>query len=156
VRLSCHRSFENAREYTARLEAQIVETIGQALAAMKPARLTAGQGVTRFAVNRRNNPEPEVPRLRAENALRGPVDHDVPVLAVWSPEAAPSLRAVVFGYACHNTTLSFSQWCGDYAGFAQMSLERSHPEAVAMFFSGCGGDQNPLPRRHVHCAVRQK
>ena len=64
------------------------------------------------------------------------------------------LRAVVFGYACHNTTLSFQEWCGDYAGFAQLALERSHPGAVAMFFSGCGADQNPIPRRTVELAQR--
>lgn len=134
-------------EYSARLEQTIVQTVGKALEDLKPARLEAAEGTTDFAVNRRNNLEPEVPRLREENALKGPVDHTVPVLAVRSPEG--SLRAVVFGYACHNTTLSFYQWCGDYAGFAQLDLEKRHPQAIAMFFMGCGADQNPLPRRTV-------
>ena len=53
----------------------------------------------------------------------GPVDHDVPVLRVETPDG--KLRAVVFGYACHNTTLQFYQWCGDYAGFAQTISKRS-------------------------------
>ena len=57
------------------------------------------------------------------------------------------LLAVLFGYACHNTTMAFNQWCGDYAGFAQQTLELSHTNATAMFFMGCGGDQNPYPRR---------
>ena len=57
--------------------------------------------------------------------------------------------SVVFTYACHNTTLSFQQWCGDYAGFAQLALEAEHPGAVALFCMGCGADQNPLPRKTV-------
>jgi hypothetical protein len=75
----------------------------------------------------------------------GPVDHAVPVLRVTDLEGKV-LRALLFGYACHNTTLSFYQFCGDYAGFAQEYLEQAHPGAVALFLSGCHGDQNPYPR----------
>ena len=64
-------------------------------------------------------------------------------------DAGGDLLAAVFGYACHNTTLTFYKWCGDYAGFAQLALGRSHPGASAMCFTGCGGDQNPVPRRRV-------
>ena len=59
------------------------------------------------------------------------------------------MAGVLFGYACHATTLSFTYWCGDYPGFAQLALEKNHPTATAMFVPGCGGDQNPLPRRSV-------
>src|SRR5205085_5737271 len=79
--------------------------------------------------------------------LKGPVDHAVPVLTVTRPDG--KLDAVLFGYACHPTTLSFTKWCGDYPGFAQVALEKSHPGAQAMFVNTCGGDQNPLPRRRV-------
>jgi hypothetical protein len=64
------------------------------------------------------------------------------------------LAAVLFGYACHPTTLSFTTWCGDYPGFAQEELEANHPEATAMFVNTCGGDQNPLPRRTVELCQR--
>jgi hypothetical protein len=138
--------------YSQELEAKIVDTVDKAFADLAPARIAAGQGITRFAVNRRNNPEGSVPKLIQENALKGPSDHSVPVLIVSTPDGA--LKSVVFGYACHNTTLSFYQWCGDYAGFAQIALERNHPGAVAMFFMGCGADQNPLPRREVSLAQR--
>jgi neutral ceramidase len=56
---------------------------------------------------------------------------------------------IVFGYACHNTTLDSYSWCGDYAGFAQINLEKSFPGAMALFYSGCGADQNPIPRRSL-------
>lgn len=139
-------------KFSAELEAKIAETVDQAFATLAPANLASGQGITRFAVNRRNNPEPAVGKLRDDGALKGPSDHSVPVLTVTDLKGA--LKAVVFGYACHNTTLSFYQWAGDYAGFAQIALERNHPGATALFFSGCGADQNPLPRREVFLAQR--
>ncbi len=138
--------------YSEKLERKIVEVVGKALESREPARIYAGQGVTRFAVNRRNNIEGDVPRLRREGRLKGPVDHSVPVLVVRSMKH--ELKALLFGYACHNTTLSFYNWCGDYAGFAQIALEKHHPGAVAMFFAGCGADQNPIPRRTVELAQR--
>ncbi|WP_414663648.1 neutral/alkaline non-lysosomal ceramidase N-terminal domain-containing protein [Horticoccus sp. 23ND18S-11] len=139
-------------KYSDELEQKYEDTVGLALSRLAPATVAAGQGVTRFAVNRRNNPEAIVPKLIAEQALKGPVDHSVPVLSVKAADG--KVMAVVFGYACHNTTLSFYKWAGDYAGFAQMALERSHPGAVAMFYMGCGADQNPLPRREVFQAER--
>ena len=133
--------------YTAELERRVLETIGKALSGLKPARLFTGEGTATFAVNRRNNKEAEVPALLAEGKLQGPVDHSVPLLVVRDQE--DRLQALIFGYACHPTTLSDDQWCGDYPGYAQLELERRHPGAAALFWTGCGGDQNPLPRRTV-------
>ena len=138
--------------YSTELEPKIVATVGKALADLAPARLTAGQSAAGFAVNRRNNAEPTVPRLIAEGALKGPVDHSVPVLAVYLPDG--KLKAVLFGYACHNTVMDFYQWSGDYAGFAQLAIEKSHPDANAMFFIGCGADQNAFPRHQIELAER--
>ena len=139
-------------EYTDRNEAQLLDCMAAALADLAPARLAQGEGTATFAVNRRNNPEAEVPALRAAGTpLKGPVDHSVPILAVYRGDER--LDAVLFGYACHPTTLSFTQWCGDYPGFAQLALEKAHPGLTAMFVNTCGGDQNPLPRRSVElCA----
>ncbi len=139
-------------EYAAALHRKIIAVVGEAIKDLGPAKLFWGGGETSFAVNRRTNPEPEVPELAAAGKLRGPVDHNVPVLTVTS--AAGSLQAIVFGYACHATALSFYQWSGDWPGFAQIDLEREHPGAVAMFWAGCGADQNPLPRRTVELAQK--
>ncbi|MBS0202735.1 MAG: neutral/alkaline non-lysosomal ceramidase N-terminal domain-containing protein [Planctomycetes bacterium] len=137
-------------EYSDWFTTEVAATIGRALKDLQPATVSRGQGSTDFAVNRRTNREPDVPMLREQNLLFGPVDHTVPVLAIHAPDG--TLRAVVFAYACHNTTLSFMKWCGDYAGFAQYDLEARHPGAVALFCMGCGADQNPLPRRMVELA----
>lgn len=136
-------------EYSAWLVETIVTTIGQALDDLQPATVSRGVGHCEFAVNRRTNREPDVPMLREKNLLMGPVDHTVPVLKI---ERDGQLAAVVFAYACHNTVLSFQQWCGDYAGFAQYALEERYPGAAALFVMGCGGDQNPIPRRTVELA----
>jgi hypothetical protein len=135
-------------EYTQWLEDQIIAVIGEALSTLVPATLSAGMGETNFAVNRRNNREAEVSDILAAGMLlNGPTDHSVPVLAVRTQD--DRLVAVIFGYACHTTTLNDCLWCGDYAGYAQIAVEQQFPGVTAMFWAGCGGDQNPLPRRSV-------
>jgi neutral ceramidase len=136
--------------YAEFLRTAIPDVVEKAAARLDPVNLAWGIGKADFAVNRRNNKEPDVPALRASGALQGPVDHDVPVLRIAGADGTP--RAIIFGYACHCTTLSFYQFCGDYAGFAQIAIEGANPGAQAMFVAGCGADQNPLPRRTVELA----
>jgi Neutral/alkaline non-lysosomal ceramidase, N-terminal len=128
--------------YVDRLTTRLVEVVGAALADMQPARLSVRQTTASFAQNRR--------RAAA-------VDHDVPVLEVTAPEG--HRRAVLFGYACHNTTMppADGRYCGDYAGFAQAELEADDDSAAAMFIAGAGADQDPEPlgtidfaRQHGH------
>jgi neutral ceramidase len=135
-------------QYTDLMVKSMVKMIGDSLNDLAPAHLAQGKGAATFAVNRRENPEADVPRMLAEGVpLKGPVDHDVPVLTVARPDG--TVRVILFGYACHPTTLSFRTWCGDYPGFAQLEIEQNHPGVTAMFVNTCGGDQNPLPRRTV-------
>ena len=144
---------EAVDDYADTLYVKVVDVVEQALSRLAPSRLSWGSGLATFAVNRRNNlPEEDVPMLRAEGKLKGPFDHDVPVLAV--KDINGKLKTVLFGYACHCTTLGVYQWSGDYAGFAQIELEQAHRGCVAMFWAGCGGDQNPLPRRTVTLAKK--
>lgn len=122
--------------YTERLLAQANEAIDAAVQNLAPAALSFEQGNAGFATNRRRT------RLRQ---LPGPVDHDVPVLAVRAPDG--KLRAIVFGYACHATALSDNLVSGDWPGYAQSGLEERFPGATALFVTGAGADANPLPRR---------
>ena len=79
------------------------------------------------------------------------MNHAVPVLRVGDPHG--NLRAVVFGYACHNTTTrDLMQFNADYAGFSQGWLQDHHPGATALFLAGCGGDANPNPRGTLELA----
>ncbi|MEZ6039237.1 MAG: neutral/alkaline non-lysosomal ceramidase N-terminal domain-containing protein [Planctomycetaceae bacterium] len=137
-------------DYTNKLIGDVTHLVGKAIASLEPAVIQYGEGHCSLAVNRRNNREADVPKLRENGQLVGPVDHSAPVLAVRHPDGA--LRAIVFGYACHATVLSLMDWSGDWPGFAQIELEKNHPNAVALFWAGCGADQNPLPRRTVELA----
>ena len=131
------------------LEEKLFKLIGTALETRTPARLGYSFARAGFAMNRRlptktgyaNSPYPD-----------GPVDQSVPVLRVEGADG--KLRAVLFGYACHNTTLALYQFSGDYAGYAQHYFEADHPGAVALFMVGCGGDQNPYPRGTVELAQK--
>jgi hypothetical protein len=134
-------------DYAAELIKNLVNVAGEALQNLKPARLSYGVGEATIAVNRRNNPEGQVPKLRANHKLVGPFDHDVPVLAVHDPDG--QLVAVAAGYACHATVLADYRYSGDWPGAAQIAVEERHPGAVALYWAGCGGDSNPLPRRSV-------
>ena len=139
------------RAYTESLSPKIVAAVKVAHESLQPSRLFWGSGTADFAVNRRENrPEQKVPESRTEGTIAGPFQHDVPVLAVRNMD--DGLLAVVFGYACHSTVLDGYRWCGDYPGFAQLELETTHPDCIALFWAGCGADQNPLPRRTVALA----
>lgn len=139
---------DDAKDYFDFLTATLVELVGQSLEQLQPANLSYSVARCSVAMNRRtpsdngylNHPNPN-----------GPVDHTVPVLSVRAPDD-DALRAVVFGYACHNTTMGFRQWLGDYAGYAQEYFEKDHPGVTALFMMGCGGDQNPYPRSELKYA----
>ncbi len=130
-------------EYAQKLADDVASVAGAALQDLAPAVLSFGHGKGSFAINRREA-TPKGVRLGLNPG--GPSDHDVPVLKVASPEG--KLRAVLFGYACHNTTLGgdFYQISGDYAGHAQIEIEKANPGATALFLMLCGADQNPNPR----------
>lgn len=136
-----------SHDYTQQLQEKILATIAGALADLQPARLTWNKARCGFAMNRRRDYTlpPEHPNANKAPNPDGPVDHEVPALRVEAPDG--TLRATLFGYACHNTSLAFFNYCGDYAGFAQAFLQEYRPGFTALFLMGCGGDQNPYPRR---------
>jgi hypothetical protein len=136
------RDREVIRRYTARLEDQLVDLVARAVADLQPARLSFAQGLAGLAVNRRRAGNPEYPNV---------TDPDLPVLIVRNP--AGGLRAIVFGYACHNTTLDDLLVSGDWAGYAQSELQARYAGAVALFVQNCGADANPLPRRTEALAI---
>jgi putative membrane-bound dehydrogenase-like protein len=135
--------------YTKKLKTDLVELVGRAVKNLEPATLTFAHGTADFAMNRREPTEKGI--INGVNRT-GPVDHTVPVLVVAGKDGKP--RAIVFGYACHNTTLAGQEWCGDYAGYAQIGIEKAFPGAAALFWTGCGADANPQPRRTVELCER--
>jgi len=138
-----------AKDYLDRLTKTLVDLVGRSLERLEPVTLSYGHARCGFAMNRRT---PTASGYRNHPNPEGPVDHAVPVLRVASPQG--ELRAVLFGYACHNTTMGFLQWLGDYAGYAQEYFQQDHPGVTALFLMGCGADQNPYPRSALEYAQR--
>lgn len=126
--------------YTRFLTDCLEEVAVSAMKNRQPARLAWGQGTALFAKNRRT--------------AGGPVDHDLPLLRVTTPDGR--LRAVFVSYACHCTTLGgeINATHGDWAGVAALAIERDHPDSVALVAIGCGADSNPDPRGTVELVNR--
>ncbi|MDP3071905.1 MAG: neutral/alkaline non-lysosomal ceramidase N-terminal domain-containing protein [Opitutaceae bacterium] len=141
---------QKSAAYVRALEEKMIRAADAALAALAPATLAWAEDEAHFGYNRRENPATDVPGQRAAGKLKGPFDPRVPVLAVRTTDGA--LKALLVSYACHNTTLQFYQWHGDYAGSAQVELEKRHPGATVLFAAGCGADANPAPRGTVELA----
>jgi hypothetical protein len=140
---------ETVENYTQKLQENIFKAVSEALQKQMDARLSLTRAKATFAVNRR------VFRSGGVNFgvnPDGPVDHEVLVLRADNMEG--KVQAIVFGYACHCTTLE-GNWYrigGDWAGFAQDYLERAYPGATAYFITGCGADANPQPRGQLDFA----
>ncbi len=132
-------------QYSRLLQERIVEVVGAALADVQPALLEQAQARASFAMNRRvyrngkvefgDNPE-------------GPVDWDVPVLRIKGTNGA--VRAILFGYACHGTSVrTGDDWymvSGEWMAYARQYLEAVHPGTMAMYLTGMGADSDPSPR----------
>ncbi|MCH7919846.1 MAG: neutral/alkaline non-lysosomal ceramidase N-terminal domain-containing protein [Planctomycetes bacterium] len=137
--------------YGLKLAGQLADLAVAALADLRPSKVSWGVGWADFVMNRREFTDRGV---RLGFNPRGYVDRSVPVMRVDSPDG--KLRGLMFGCACHNTTLTGKhyQLSADYAGFAQAYIEERLPGVQAMFMAGCGGSANPHPRGTVE-AVEQ-
>ncbi|MGV2334620.1 MAG UNVERIFIED_CONTAM: hypothetical protein LVR18_11070 [Planctomycetaceae bacterium] len=100
---------------------------GSSMAEPSSGTAVVGIGQVSFALNRRTP--------------GGPVDHDLPVLAIHEPDGA--LRAVFTNYACHAVTLSDDLLSGDWPGYAMEHIQRLNPGCEALIAIGCGADSDP-------------
>jgi hypothetical protein len=124
-----------------KLVAAFTDAIDQALARLEPVRLFARKTTADFAHNRRRRGV-KAGKPSTEDTL----DQDVFVLDCVN--ASGSHKAIVFGYACHCTTIPPEdlRYCGDWAGFAKEQLQQANRGATALFIPGPGADQDPEPR----------
>ena len=144
---------EAIEKYSRILQGRLVEVAGAALENLQPALLEHGQGRATFAMNRRVYQGDKV--VFGDNP-DGPADWDVPALRIKGTNGA--VRAILFGYACHGTSVrSGDDWyvvSAEYMGYARQHLEAVHPGAVAMFVPGFGADSDPAPRGRLLDAQR--
>ncbi len=144
---------EQIERYSRVLQDKLVEVVGAALADCRPAALEQGMGRAAFAMNRRVYQGDQV--VFGDNP-DGPVDWDVPVLRIKGADGA--VRAILFGYACHGTSVrSGDDWyvvSGEYMAYARRHIESVEPGAVAMYLPGMGADCDPAPRGRLLDAKR--
>lgn len=135
---------ERVRRYSEKLQAQLVAVVADSLNQLKPAVLEYGIGQATFAMNRRAYGDGKV-LLKANPD--GVAIWDVPVLRIKGTN--DSVRAILFGYSCHGTTVrtaeDFYVISGEYMAYARQHLEAMHPGAVAVFITGMGADSDPAP-----------
>jgi hypothetical protein len=130
--------------YPALFRAGVLQAADRALAGLEPASLTFGRGSARFGMNRRVKHPDGTWRFGKEPA--GATDPDLPMLRV---AAASGLKALVYTYACHCTSVrnrfeGFYRIHPDWAA-ASSIVESARPGLQAMFVAGCGGDIDPQP-----------
>ncbi len=133
--------FNAIRKYTEWFIDRIVELADEAFTKMQPASVHTNNGLSRMQVNRRDDKG-----SGPLNNLVGPHDYSVPVMKVQAKGGNEEILAVLFGYACHPTTLNINKFSGDWCGFAQEEVEKRYPGTTAMFFQGGCGDLTVFPR----------
>jgi neutral ceramidase len=144
---------DRIKQYSLLLQGRLVEVVGAALDDLQPALIERGSTTAAFAMNRRVYQGDKV--VFGDNP-DGPVDWDVPVLRVKGTNGA--VRAILFGYACHGTSVrGGDDWyvvSGEYMAYARQHLESLQPGAIAMYLTGMGADSDPAPRGRLLDAKR--
>jgi len=144
-----HLGHKKNAEYSAEFKKRTDPLFEAAVADLQPAVLDYMVGSCTMAVNRRQyDAEGKAMGMRPEP--RKPIDPDVPVLRVLSADG--KVRAVLFGYACHPTTVNALHYKvgTDYPGFARDWIAAAYPGCTPVFLQGCGGDIKPrytLPQK---------
>jgi hypothetical protein len=133
-----------------RMAEALVRVIVAAAKNLVPVRLFGSRATATFAHNRRREGVKGGTPSKEDT-----LDHDVNVLDIVHEETGLR-KAIVFGYACHNTTIDPQdlRYCADWAGFAKTELQRINDREAALFVAGCGADQNPEPRGTVELSKR--
>ncbi len=127
--------------YLARLAAEIADAVLEARAALAPAWITYGQGRCNLAANRDFWDE-EAGRWACGLNPAAPADDTLLVARVTGDDG--TVRAVLFNYACHPTTLAWDNHLlsPDYVGAAREVLQGAFG-APAIFLQGASGDLGP-------------
>jgi len=132
---------ELIQPYIDHLTEQIGAAILEARAALAPAWVTYGSGRSALATNRDLWDAAEQ-RFAAGYNPDVPADDTLLVARVSGEEG--ELRATLFNYACHPTTLAWENrlLSPDYIGAAREVLERAF-DAPTLFFQGASGELAP-------------
>jgi hypothetical protein len=125
-------------EVVAMIRDKIIAAVGTARNDLQPVVLHAGTGICEgFAINRRHSANGRVEMAPNPN---GPRDDKVTAI-VCRNDSDGRVRAVLFHFTCHPSTIGSYLVTADYPGVARRHIEKSLGNgAVAAFLPGCCGD----------------
>jgi hypothetical protein len=128
--------------YDAMLQHQIAGVAHAALQRMRSARIAAGAGQARIAVNRRFQ-RPEDGAVVVGRNWAGPVDPEVKLIRIDDADGQP--LAALVNYACHPITVGpdCTLITPDYPGVVKRVVEQS-TGATCLFLQGAAGNVGPI------------
>jgi hypothetical protein len=120
---------------------RILQAVAESRRDLQPVRLQAGRGKCEgYAISRRLVKDGKALFAPSPAGVR---DDDVTVITC-RHSASSELRAVLFHYTCHPTTMGAYSITAEYPGMARRVIEQSLPgDAIAAFLPGCFGDVRP-------------
>ncbi|MSR56961.1 MAG: hypothetical protein EXS05_04735 [Planctomycetaceae bacterium] len=143
-------------DYPALLVERLVDAIGQASAAAKPVTLSAGVATQRgLSFNRRFHMKDGSVRFNPgklnPDILRpaGPIDTDLGVVLIKSPDAAQTVAALSV-FALHLDTVGGTEYGADYPFYLERELRQQLGNSfVSLFGTGTCGDINHVDVTHA-------
>lgn len=148
--LNADQDHPNNVEYTRNLTNTIGDLIERALKTLEPVSVGVGRGFSPVGMNRRQKVvEPGTDGI-AKEIIRlgrneyGPTDKEVLVMKICRTDG--TITGVIFGYACHSTSLGPGNMMisGDVHGLAEQFVERNlGNEVIVPAFAGASGDIDP-------------
>ena len=150
------RSFQQGNPFTVYYEDQIIKAVGESMAHLFPARITAGRqtfpqlGFNRLIIREDGHARESWfsdDQYTSENPERipfGPVDPEVGVIRVDDEQGQP--RVILMNYACHADIVCFNYAVSaDYPGVACRKVEEAFGHGVnCLFVQGAGGNIESL------------
>jgi neutral ceramidase len=129
------------RDYAARVTGALVEGVKKAKAAMEPARIAIGTGMSMANINRRAKDVDG--RVSLGLNPDGPTDRQLGVIRLERPDGSPI--AVIANYAIHGTVLSGKnlEIGGDAPGVVSAYVEQK-VGAPVLFVNGAAGNMAPI------------
>ncbi len=129
------------RGYAAQVTSALVEGVRKAKAALEPARLATGSGMSMANINRRAKDIDG--RVSLGLNPDGPTDRQIGIIRLERPDGSPI--AVIANYAIHGTVLSGKnlEISGDAPGVVSAYVEQK-VGAPVLFVNGAAGNMAPI------------
>lgn len=149
ITLNSERGHANNIEYTKILQQKLITAIRAAISDLQPIQLGTGTGSSPVGVNRREVMYDEAgnPRTWLGRNPHGVQDKQVSVVKITT--ADETLKAVLWEYAAHSTSLGWKNFkiSGDLHGLAEQFIEGYLGNGIiAPAFVGASGDIDPWYR----------